>query len=288
MPAPSPRRARGGGGVAAHEPARAAVAHGRDLPAGPAAPTAWAPRSTTCWPRPRPRGSTRRRTSRARSDASDDAVALVWRVAQEAVRNALRHSGADTLSVTVDGAGDGLVLVVTDDGRGFDPGRRPGRRALRAAWAEQPHRRGRRAARRTLRTRRRHHDPARGPGSETMTHDGTDAAGPLRVVLVDDHAVVRRGLADLLSSAPRHRGRRHRGRRAEARCGRPRGAARRRRHGPADAGHRRRRGDPRDPRRATRTCRSWCSRRSPTASGSSPPSTPGRWATCSRTPTPTT
>lgn len=58
--------------------------------------------------------------------ASDDAVALVWRVAQEAVRNALRHSGARTLTVTVDGVGDSLVLVVEDDGRGFDPGRRPG------------------------------------------------------------------------------------------------------------------------------------------------------------------
>jgi two-component system, NarL family, sensor kinase len=58
--------------------------------------------------------------------ASDDAVALVWRVAQEAVRNALRHSGAKNLTVTVDGAGGCLVLVVTDDGRGFDPGKRAG------------------------------------------------------------------------------------------------------------------------------------------------------------------
>jgi signal transduction histidine kinase len=56
--------------------------------------------------------------------ASDEAVALVWRVAQEAVRNALRHSGAGTLTVTVDGFGDRLVLVVTDDGRGFDPDQR--------------------------------------------------------------------------------------------------------------------------------------------------------------------
>jgi two-component system, NarL family, sensor kinase len=55
----------------------------------------------------------------------DDTVALVWRVAQEAVRNALRHSGADNLTVTVDGNADGVVLEVTDDGRGFDPSRRP-------------------------------------------------------------------------------------------------------------------------------------------------------------------
>jgi signal transduction histidine kinase len=55
----------------------------------------------------------------------DDTVALVWRVAQEAVRNALRHSGAENLTVTVDGKADGVVLEVTDDGRGFDTGRQP-------------------------------------------------------------------------------------------------------------------------------------------------------------------
>jgi two-component system, NarL family, sensor kinase len=58
--------------------------------------------------------------------ASDDDVALVWRVAQEAVRNALRHSGAKTLRVEVTGSDDGLVLVVTDDGCGFDAEKRAG------------------------------------------------------------------------------------------------------------------------------------------------------------------
>jgi two-component system, NarL family, sensor kinase len=57
--------------------------------------------------------------------ASDAAIGLVWRVAQEAVRNALRHSGARTLGVAVTGehrAGNKrLVLTVTDDGSGFDP-----------------------------------------------------------------------------------------------------------------------------------------------------------------------
>jgi signal transduction histidine kinase len=37
----------------------------------------------------------------------------------------LRHSGAQHLQVVVDGYGDGVVLEVTDDGRGFDPKRRP-------------------------------------------------------------------------------------------------------------------------------------------------------------------
>jgi two-component system, NarL family, sensor kinase len=52
--------------------------------------------------------------------ASERAVALVWRVAQEAVRNAMRHSGARTLSVFVSRTRELLVLEVSDDGRGFD------------------------------------------------------------------------------------------------------------------------------------------------------------------------
>ena len=58
--------------------------------------------------------------------ASDDTVALVWRVAQEAVRNAMRHSGARTLSVAVERVDGDVVLTVSDDGRGFDPERVPG------------------------------------------------------------------------------------------------------------------------------------------------------------------
>lgn len=53
--------------------------------------------------------------------ASDGRAALVWRVAQEAVRNALRHAEASTLAVTVRVDGNRLVLEVVDDGMGFDP-----------------------------------------------------------------------------------------------------------------------------------------------------------------------
>ncbi|MFF6876210.1 MULTISPECIES: GAF domain-containing protein [unclassified Streptomyces] len=43
------------------------------------------------------------------------------RVAQEALHNALRHSGADRVDVTLDRRGGGAVLRITDDGSGFDP-----------------------------------------------------------------------------------------------------------------------------------------------------------------------
>jgi two-component system NarL family sensor kinase len=65
--------------------------------------------------------------------ASHQHAALVWRVAQEAVRNAIRHSGASTLAVTVRGDGSTLALEVVDDGTGFDPAavREPDRYGLR-------------------------------------------------------------------------------------------------------------------------------------------------------------
>ena len=58
--------------------------------------------------------------------APDRAVRLLWRVAQEAVRNALRHSGGSVLEVRV-GRRDGrLALVVRDDGTGMDESRAAG------------------------------------------------------------------------------------------------------------------------------------------------------------------
>lgn len=48
--------------------------------------------------------------------------ALCFRVAQEAVRNALKHARAATVEVAVRASDSGVELTVTDDGRGFEPG----------------------------------------------------------------------------------------------------------------------------------------------------------------------
>ena len=50
----------------------------------------------------------------------------LWRVAEEALSNALRHAEASAVAVTVaaDGPGGGTVLSVADDGVGFDPAAR--------------------------------------------------------------------------------------------------------------------------------------------------------------------
>ena len=126
--------------------------------------------------------------------ASAATTALVWRVAQEAVRNTLRHGRATRLDVRVAGTGD------SGDARGRRRRRRlrPRRGArtgpLRAAGAGQPGRRRRRPPRRPVRTRRRDHGPPRGAGAMTPL-------SPIKVVVVDDHAVVRRGLEQLLTGA---------------------------------------------------------------------------------------
>jgi two-component system, NarL family, sensor histidine kinase UhpB len=54
------------------------------------------------------------------SDLGDDAQLVVYRVAQEALSNAARHSGANRVEVRLRRSdSDSVVLEVTDEGRGF-------------------------------------------------------------------------------------------------------------------------------------------------------------------------
>ncbi|MFF4339137.1 sensor histidine kinase [Kitasatospora sp. NPDC001540] len=50
-----------------------------------------------------------------------------YRVVQEALTNALRHSGAGHATVRIVGRDDGTLIEVADDGSGPPPGHRPGR-----------------------------------------------------------------------------------------------------------------------------------------------------------------
>jgi signal transduction histidine kinase len=59
------------------------------------------------------------------SNVSQEWTALTWRVAQEAVRNALRHGQPTHLSVVVATPPGGLCLEVKDDGLGFDTSAEP-------------------------------------------------------------------------------------------------------------------------------------------------------------------
>src|SRR5215218_1339733 len=50
------------------------------------------------------------------------AAGQVFRIAQEALQNALRHARAGRIDVRLEGGGGRLALVVADDGAGFDAG----------------------------------------------------------------------------------------------------------------------------------------------------------------------
>ena len=54
-------------------------------------------------------------------DLGPEDEALLFRVAQETVRNAVAHAGAHRLDVAVSQKADRVSLAVADDGRGFDP-----------------------------------------------------------------------------------------------------------------------------------------------------------------------
>ena len=99
-----------------------------------------------------------------------------------------RHAGASRMSLTVHRHDDVLVLEVVDDGVGFDPASVPGERPLRAAGHREPRARARRHHGGRVRAGIRHDGPGGGAGRM------------IRVVLADDHAVVRRGLAGLIES----------------------------------------------------------------------------------------
>lgn len=77
--------------------------------------------------------SARGATVELRVDGDDrldpDTQALVYRVAQEAVRNVIAYADASTVSVEVDVVDSTARLLVADDGRGFAPETRERRRA---------------------------------------------------------------------------------------------------------------------------------------------------------------
>jgi signal transduction histidine kinase len=51
---------------------------------------------------------------------NEDGKLVLYRVVQEALSNVVRHSGAGMVSVSVQAEGSDVVVVVEDDGDGFD------------------------------------------------------------------------------------------------------------------------------------------------------------------------
>jgi len=56
-----------------------------------------------------------------KSRLGDDVETALYRIVQEALTNVVKHANARTVSVVVTRKGDGVVAVIEDDGRGFEP-----------------------------------------------------------------------------------------------------------------------------------------------------------------------
>ena len=128
-------------------------------------------------------------------EPSDEVELAVYRVAQESLTNVVRHAHARQALVTLPGVDGGLRLVVRDDGHGLDPARPRRRRHPRHARAGH------------ARRRPGHGELAAGKGTEVrfdVPARGARMTVPLRtrIVLADDHAMVRRGLRLVLEAEP--------------------------------------------------------------------------------------
>ncbi len=83
----------------------------------------------------------------------------LYRIAQEALTNVARHSGARNVEVILERRQDCVLLVVEDDGVGFDTGHSgDGRPGIRADWHAGARRAGRSDARNRIIGRQGHHD----------------------------------------------------------------------------------------------------------------------------------
>ena len=56
-------------------------------------------------------------------EIGEDTATNLYRIAQEGVYNAVRHAQADTVDLQVKVTGTDIDLLVSDNGRGFDPSR---------------------------------------------------------------------------------------------------------------------------------------------------------------------
>ncbi len=120
---------------------------------------------------------------------NDRAEAALYRVAQEALHNALRHAGASAVRVSLAKTPRQVVLEVSDDGHGFAADAPSG--GLGLGLDARARRVGRRHADHQV-------EPEGNHGTDDRPGEGSQMTEPISVLIVDDHPVVRRGLRVLL------------------------------------------------------------------------------------------
>ncbi len=143
-------------------------------------------------------------TSGTATALPSDLAHTLFRIAQEALTNALRHAQARSVRVGVVYGGEGVTLLVQDDGAGFD------RTAVERDGATEGLGLGGMAERARLLGGTLELDSTPGWGTRVrawiplpsdLERDAPRPADPVRVLVVDDHAVTRSGIVRLLSEA---------------------------------------------------------------------------------------
>ncbi|MGZ5297231.1 MAG: response regulator [Actinomycetota bacterium] len=133
-----------------------------------------------------------------------DVAHTLFRIAQEALTNAIRHAQATSVRIGVVYSTTGVTLLVQDDGAGFD------RTQIEQDGEQQGLGLGGMAERARLLGGTLELDSTPGWGTRIRAwipspFDAQDAlrpARPVRVLVVDDHAVIRAGIVRLLASDP--------------------------------------------------------------------------------------
>ena len=125
------------------------------------------------------------------------------RIGQEAVTNAVRHSAATRIDVLLIYEGKRVSLRVEDDGHGFQPGSSCAGGTLRNPRHARTRGGDRRRAGAGEHSRRGHAGLGRGTAGMSMNGEQVSYSNdPIRIMIVEDHAVVRQGLAALLRTVP--------------------------------------------------------------------------------------
>ena len=114
----------------------------------------------------------------------------LYRIATEALTNAVRHARAQRCRVELRAAGDEAVLEIADDGPGLAPAPPPASGCARCASVP----RSSAAASSSRRPAQRRADRPRPASARSR------ATGMIRVLVIDDNAVFRQGMRDLFAA----------------------------------------------------------------------------------------
>ncbi len=119
-------------------------------------------------------------------------------IAREALSNSVRHARATQAAISIRKRGDRIRLRISDDGRGFDRGN--GRRGwLWPCNHGSPRKKDRRHLAHSIQERPRHRDHH---GILVGTHSVSCMRRPTRILILNDHELVRKGLRTFLESEP--------------------------------------------------------------------------------------